>query len=80
MNTITAHAILGVRLLALFFGMLGAWLLTANLIESVGDFNPSYSVYFILTQVARPAVAIAGAILLWVFSKPVGRLAGRGLS
>lgn len=80
MNTITAHAILGVRLCALFFGALGLWLLVANLVESFSEFNPSYLGYFLLSQVARPLAAIVLGLLLWLLSKPVGKLLGRGLS
>ncbi|WP_309386757.1 hypothetical protein [Cerasicoccus frondis] len=80
MNSTTAHAILGVRLCALFLGVLGLWLLVANLIEGASDFNPTYLGYFVLTQVARPLSAIVLAALLWALSKPIGRLLGRGLS
>lgn len=80
MNTTTAHAILGVRLLALLFGALGMWLLTANLLESFSEFNPSYLGYFILSQVARPLVSVVIGLALWALSKPIGKLVVRGLS
>ncbi|GHB97136.1 hypothetical protein [Cerasicoccus arenae] len=80
MNSTTAHAILGVRLCALFIGVLGLWLLVANLVEGFGDFNPSYIAYFLVNQVARPLIAVVLGLLLWAFSGPLGRLLGRGLS
>lgn len=79
MNATTAHAVLGTRLCALFFGVLGLWLLAANLVESASEFNPSYLVYFLLSQVARPLILIVLAFTLWLLSKPIGRLLGRGL-
>ncbi|MEO0795364.1 MAG: hypothetical protein AAFX93_09390 [Verrucomicrobiota bacterium] len=80
MNTTTAHAILGVRLIALFMGALGLWLLVANVIEGVGDFNPSYWLYFVVSQIVRPVVAIAIGLSLWLISGPIGRLFGKDLS
>lgn len=80
MNSTTAYAILGVRLCALFFLLLGLWLLVANLIEGASDFNPSYLGYFLLTQVVRPALAMLLGLVLWVLSKPMGRLLAHGLS
>ena len=80
MNPITVRAILGVRLCALFFGALGMWLLTANVIESAGDFNPAYWGYYLKSQIARPTVAIILGALLLLLSRPLGRLIGQGLA
>lgn len=80
MNSTTAHAVLGVRLCALFFGVLGCWLLAANIVESLSEFNPSYLTYFLISQVVRPALAMALSLFLWALSKPIGKLLGRGLS
>lgn len=80
MNSTTANAILGVRLWALFFATLGLWLLSANLIESAGDFNPAYWGYFVVSQVARPLASIILGGLLCAFSRPLGRGLARGLA
>lgn len=66
-------AVVGVRLTALAFVTLGLWLLLANVLESLGDFNPVYWKYYLLTQLLRPAIAILLGAVLWLAAHIIAR-------
>lgn len=66
------QAILGVRLVAFFFLILGVWLLLANIFESASSFNPAYLGYYIQSQLIRPLILIGIAILSLSLSRPLG--------
>lgn len=73
------YAALGIRLIALFWASLGLWMLLSNVIESAGDFNPSYWVFYLKTQVLRPALAIILGGLLCLLSTRMSKVTARGL-
>jgi hypothetical protein len=73
------NAILAVRLLALVFGTVGLWQGASNLIETAGDFDPTYTWHYFLDELLRPAAAIALGAGLAGVSCWLGRLLARGL-
>jgi hypothetical protein len=73
------RAILAVRLLAVFFFLFGIWLLLANVIESVAEFNPTYFLYYFKSQLLRPSLACGLSILLYLSSAKVGRWISKDL-
>jgi hypothetical protein len=79
MGKYTSAAILGVRLLGLFWMVAGLWMLAANVIESATEFNPSFLGYYLQSQVLRPVLAILAGVILGMFSRRLGRRAARGL-
>jgi len=79
MGKSTSAAILAVRLLGLFWLVAGLWMLVANVIESATEFNPSFVGYYLQSQLLRPLLAVGVGLLLFIFSRPLGRRLARGL-
>ncbi len=79
MGKYTSAAVLGVRLLGLFWIAAGLWMLAANIVESATAFNPSFVGYYLESQALRPSLAVVLGILLMIFARPLGRLVARGL-
>jgi len=75
----TSAAILAVRLLGLFWLVVGLWMLVANIIESATEFNPSFVGYYLQSQMLRPLLAMGLGVLLIILSKKLGRWLARGL-
>lgn len=72
------QALLLVRLLALCGVVVNLATLLANLAQSFDAFNPSYAVFFVKQQLARPLVGIALSLVIAGFSRPLARLLARG--
>ena len=79
MGKSTSAAILTVRLLGLFWLVAGLWMLAANIIESATEFNPSFIGYYFQSQMLRPLLAMGLGVLLFIFSRRLGRRLARGL-
>ncbi len=79
MGKYTSAAVLGVRLLGLFWVAAGLWMLAANIIESATAFNPSFIGYYLESQALRPLLAVALGVVLLLFARPLGRFVARGL-
>ena len=72
-------SIIAVRLVALVFMIVGAWMLLGNLIETLPDFNPTYTDVYLKTQVLRPILAIGIGFFIYVTSFIFAGLLTRGL-
>jgi len=79
MGKSTSAAILAVRLLGLFWLVAGLWMLAANVIESATEFNPSFIGYYLQSQLLRPLLAVGVGLMLFIFSRRLGRRLARGL-
>lgn len=79
MTSSEKQATVGVRLLGLFFFMVGFWMLIGNVIDSIGDFNPAYIGYYVLSELVRPVLACAIGLLLWWRARSLARRMARGL-
>lgn len=79
MGKYTSAAVLAVRLLGLFWLAAGLWMLAANVIESITEFNPSFIGYYLESQALRPLLAMGAGLLLLFLARPLGRMLARGL-
>jgi len=62
----------------LFIAALALWQMAGNVLGSWRAIDPSYLDYYVSTQLARPFAGIVVGLILWLFSRPIGRLASRG--
>ncbi len=76
---IRPQAILSIRILALLLIVVGAGQLLANVIESIREFDPTYWWYYVQSEMLRPLLAIIFGKLLYLFSKPLGKLLASGI-
>jgi len=72
-------ATLAVRICALLIAGLSLWQMLGNIVGTVREIDPSYLGYYFSSQMARPFCGICVGIILWLFSKPLGRLMSEGL-
>jgi hypothetical protein len=79
MGKYTSAAVLAVRLLGLLWLTAGLWMLAANILESVMEFNPSYIGYYLESQALRPLLAMGLGGLLLARARPLGRKLAKGL-
>lgn len=70
---VQSFAYVVVRLLALFWGVLGVWLLLPNLLETYREFNPSYWEHYFLSQLLRPLLALGLGCGLWIRARQLAR-------
>ncbi len=72
-------ATLAVRSSALYIICLGIWQLLGNVADTFRDIDPSYISYYFQSQLARPLLGMLTGCVMWLLSRPLGRLVARGL-
>jgi hypothetical protein len=72
-------ATLAVRISGLFVATLALWQMLGNILGTYRDFDPSYMLYYFTSQMARPTCGVVLGLMLWLLSRPFGRLLARGL-
>lgn len=72
-----AQAIIGVRLLAVFFLVAGLWQLLTNLFASLHEFDPNYLGFYFRSQALGPLLGVALGALLYLASGWLGRRLAR---
>jgi len=70
---------LATRVCGLFIAALGLWQMAGNVISTFRDIDPSYLGYYFSSQLARPLAGIIIGLLMWLLSRPIGKLLARGL-
>lgn len=66
------------RVAAVVMFVVGLLQLTASLLESIRDFDPSYAGYFFMTVFLRPFLLLVASILLWWMAPALARRAANG--
>ena len=79
MSPTVKWAVAAVRVCGLFVGSLAFWQMLGNIVGSLREIDPSYIGYYFSSQLARPFCGICVGGLIYLFSKPIGRLIARGL-
>tara|TARA_B110000305_G_C19348434_1_gene592926 strand:- start:270 stop:509 length:240 start_codon:yes stop_codon:yes gene_type:complete len=71
---IQKNAKLLVKLMGLFFIMLGLWQGLCNILETYSEFNPTYFSFYFTSQLLRPFLALALGCILIFASRFLARL------
>lgn len=79
MSELQQKATLGVRLISFVIFVIHLTWLIGNLLLNTGLEIFAYFGYFLATQVARPVLGMAVALLLWLLSKRLGKCLAKQL-